>query len=103
VDIKETYRGFAVVEFNDFYGEQCSLQQSSIATTDCIWLGINDANPKVMAAHAERLGVETDKTTGWVEYPVSDDVSMTTRMHLSREQVKPLLPHLQKFVDTGEI
>lgn len=37
-----TERGFAVAEFIDRYGFACSIQKSSIATEDCIWLGVND-------------------------------------------------------------
>ena len=32
-----------------------------------------------------------------------DDVPHAARMHLTREQVKTLLPILQCFVDTGEV
>ncbi|EES51170.1 hypothetical protein NE172_01985 [Clostridium botulinum] len=41
--------------------------------------------------------------TGWVAYPIPEDVLLSTRMHLTRGQVKELIPILQKFVDTGEI
>jgi len=40
--ISTTERGFDYVEFTDRYGQVSSLQKSSIATEDCIWLGIND-------------------------------------------------------------
>jgi len=40
---------------------------------------------------------------GWVKYPIPEDVQINTRMHLSREQVKAILPILIKFVATGEI
>jgi hypothetical protein len=41
--------------------------------------------------------------TGWVDYDIPKDVLLTTRMYLDKEQVKKLIPILQKFVDTGEI
>jgi uncharacterized protein with von Willebrand factor type A (vWA) domain len=41
--------------------------------------------------------------TGWVKYPIPDDVLLTTRMHLNRQQVKTILPILKKFVRTGRI
>jgi len=50
-----------------------------------------------MASKTEKGG------TGWVDYAIPEDVFLTTRMHLTREQVKMLIPILQKFVDTGEI
>lgn len=99
----KTNRGFALAEFTDLYGAKCSIQKSSLATDDAIWLGVDDADPKIMASQAKSFGIETKETTGWVSYPVPDEVLMTTRMHLNRKQVAKLLPVLQKFVDTGEI
>ena len=32
-------RGFLKGKFKDRYGEDCSIQKSSLATEDCIWLG----------------------------------------------------------------
>lgn len=66
--IKKTSRGFDLIEFVDHYGAECSLQKSSLATEDCIWLGTN-----------------------------------TNRMHLTQEQLSQLLPHLQSFVETGDL
>ena len=37
-----TERGFALYEFRDRYNRECSLQRSSIATEDCIWLGVHE-------------------------------------------------------------
>ncbi|BCH33205.1 hypothetical protein MesoLjLc_51350 [Mesorhizobium sp. L-8-10] len=42
ISLKETNRGFAVGKFIDRYGAPCSIQKSSIATEDCIWLGIDN-------------------------------------------------------------
>lgn len=98
-----TGRGFALATFTDRYGAECSIQKSSLATEDAIWFGINDAEPKIMASHAAAFGVHTDETTGWVPYPIPKEVSLSTRMHLTREQVEALLPTLQRFVETGEI
>lgn len=99
----KTDRGFGLIEFDDSYGVKCTLQKSSLATDDAIWLGVHDAAPKVMAAHAAALGMKTDKNTGWVEYPLPKEVFIGTRMHLTRKQVKKLLPALQRFVETGDL
>lgn len=32
-------RGFLKGKFKDRYGVECSIQKSSLATEDCIWLG----------------------------------------------------------------
>ncbi len=103
IHVGKTRRGFTICNFSDYYDVPCSLQKSSIATTDCIWLGVDDPDPKIMASQERSFGVSTNKETGWVPYPIPSEVVMDTRMHLSREQVAELLPILQKFVDTGEI
>lgn len=95
--IGKTNRGFDLIEFNDYYDEGCSIQKSSLATEDCIWIGIDDPKPKIMASKIIDGGV------GWAKYPIPADVQFNTRMHLSREQVKELIQILQKFVDTGDI
>lgn len=94
----KTNRGFDIHHFLDYYNNRYSLQKSS-ATEDAIWLGIDDANPQIMAKDCP--AVSTD--VGWVSYPIPAEVLLTTRMHLTRDQVKDLLPILQKFVDTGEL
>ena len=95
---EKTCRGFALVEFDDYHGAKCSLQKSSLAEKDAIWLGVDDADPKILACK-----VNGGIPNGWVKYEIPEDVLLTTRMHLTREQVKDLLPHLKKFVETGEI
>ncbi len=89
---RKTLRGFKIIEFEDLYGIQCSLQESSLATDNAIWLGCQEANPKKLV-----------KGEGWQPVNIPEDVQCTTRMHLNCEQVKELLPHLQKFVDEGEL
>lgn len=100
---KKTDRGFDKIEFTDIDNQKCSLQKSSIDKGDLIWFGVHKPNPVIMASKAKQLGVSTTETTGWVDYPIPDDVLLSTRMHLSREQVAELLPVLKKFVETGEI
>lgn len=99
----KTLRGFALRKFEDDYGLPCSIQKSSLAFRECIWLGVDDARPLVMASQAASVGVKTEQTTGWVPYPVPECVQLSTRMHLTQAQVKKLIPILQKFVDTGEL
>lgn len=105
MDIKfgETQRGFSVIGFTDHYGAECTIQKSSLASEDAIWFGIQDADPKIMASQAAAYGVSTEETCGWVKYPIPDEVSLNTRMHLTRDQVEILLPFLQRFVETGEV
>lgn len=89
--VKKDCRGFSRIEFTDHYGRSCSLSESSLATDEAIWFGRDEAN----------LSVFTDK--GWVPVVLSPDTYVFSRMHLTRKQVKKLLPHLIKFVETGKV
>ena len=92
--IKKTQRGFGIVNSKDQHGTECSIQKSSSAMDDFIWLGID--NPKLTVFKDESMGqyLETTLPKTWM---------VDSRMHLSREQVAELLPILQKFVETGEL
>ena len=64
-------RNFESIAFEDRYGQQCSLQQSSVADyeppgSSAVWFGVD--------GH---------------------------RMHIGLDQMKKLLPHLQVWVETG--
>lgn len=96
---RKTERGFTVANFEDQYGKQCSIQESSLATDRCIWLGIDDANPQVFIPN----GNPSWRPMGLPELPERGAYSFDTRMHLTREQVAELIPVLQYFVDTGEL
>ncbi len=94
-----------MVEFQDHYDNKCTIQASSLADyaqpgISAIWLGINDADPKVRAIDAARLGLRTNQTVGWVPYPIPPEVSLSTRMHLNREQVAGLIARLQEWLDS---
>lgn len=102
--IRKTERGFAVGEFKDRYGVACSIQKSSLASEDCIWLGCDEPSPRVLKFKV------TGIADGWVPLPFPvpsnitlDDILCDTRMHLTRKQVKELLPILQRFVETGNL
>lgn len=88
----KTLHGFDLLKFRDSNGVECSMQKSSAASENKIWLGCDEANPKVLV-----------NGRGWVPLPMPDDYLATTRMHLTREQVAELLPSLQRFVATGEL
>lgn len=103
MNIIHTERGFAVAGFVDRYGKSCSIQKSSLATEDCIWLGIDDPDPKIMASQAREYGLSPGDGTGFVPYPVPAAVHLTTRMHLTQEMAAALIPLLQRFVETGEL
>ena len=100
-------RGFAFYEFKDMYGAECKLHKSSAALTDAIWLGVKDANPQIMVSDAFKMGLPSELYShikgGWIKYPIPQEVSLNTQMHLSRPMTQRLIEVLQQFVDTGEI
>jgi len=91
---EKTKRGFGLIQFTDYNGVECSLQKSSIATDDLIWLGCDDADPQYFVPNGN---------PSWRKLEVPAETVFNTRMHLTRSQVKKLMPHLQKFIDEGEI
>jgi len=97
---KKTSRGFSVKEFADRNGVPCSIQKSSIATEDCIWLGAEDIGllkfvPNGVPSSWQKVDVtELLGTREWIA---------NNRMHLSIKHAKTLIKALQKFVDTGEV
>lgn len=96
--VTTTARGFDVVEFADGNGKTCSLQKSSVATDDYVWLGCDEIGLKRFTPG-----------TGWEDVSTEDEPVggrmwlANTRMHLTRDQVAALLPHLKRFVKTGDL
>ncbi len=71
MEVKHTKRNFEIIEFKDTYKQECTLQQSSIATyekpgTSAIWFGCGE-----------------------------------DRMHLNREQLEELMVHLNNWLEHG--
>jgi hypothetical protein len=100
----KTDRGFRGYGFDDRYDNKCSIQDSSLATEAAIWFGIDDPEPQILASRAQQFGVDPKgETTGWVPYPIPREVSLKTRMHLTVDQVRELIPLLQYFVEHGSL
>lgn len=94
MELKKTERGFECIEFKDTYGIKCSLQKSSLATKNAIWFGTDVTD----------LIIFEDENRGkYIKTKMPVTFSVNTRMHLTQEQVKELLPYLQRFVEVGEI
>lgn len=100
---KTSTRGFGIIQFRDHYNVECSLQKSSLASEDAIWLGVDNPDPKILASVAGVVNPKTGEMSGYVPYHIPKDVSLTNRMHLTRDQVASLLPILEAFVETGEL
>ena len=113
----KTCRGFELIEFIDRNGEECSLQESSLAVMEnedgsvdnpngYIWLGIDDAKSEIMKSKAEENGLSLEpgeEISGWMPYPIPKGVFVSTRMHLNEHQIKSLVEKLQLWLDTGSL
>ncbi len=56
-----TERGFGIVRFPDFHDQRCSLQESSLASVDAVWLGV----------HTERMHLSREQVEmiiGWLQH-----------------------------------
>lgn len=97
--MRRTKRGFAYKEFKDRNGNECIIQKSSLATADAIWLGSKELVLQEFVAFRQ--------PNSWEKVELDNSPShhfvANERMHLTRKQVKKLIPILQKFVDTGEL
>lgn len=104
-DFSRTQRGFGIVKFKDGYGYDCTIQQSSSAMGDFLWIGVDNAqqHAQVMAVHARHFGIQTDQMNGWVEYPIPKEVMIPDRMHLERKDVRRLVKLLNNWLRTGEL
>ena len=81
--VERTARGFEVVNFKDFYGDNCSLQMSSLAEYQ---------QPGISAVWLGREESDTHSVTGEPLMP---------RMHLHRKQVEALILVLQSWLEQG--
>ena len=92
-EIQKTHRGFKYTKFIDHYGYQCSIQKSSLATEDCIWLGCDNPKVKILV-----------QNLGWQDIQLPEDADIFgCRMHLTQDMIKELIPILQHFVQTGNL
>ena len=96
----KTIRGFEVQHFEDDYGLDCSIQESS-SVEPHIWLGVHKPPHKIVWDSAEKYGIEIREKAGWYDYPIPNDVLVESRMHLSRKQAKTLAKKLMYFSRHG--
>lgn len=85
LDLKPTHRGFLHGEFRDGNGESCSIQESSAAEADFLWLGLDG----ITQDHARHMDGR---------FPGED---IPARMHLTRDNAAALIPLLERFAATG--
>ena len=115
-ELERTHRGFEIVKLTDAYFVECSIQQSSAIGdleddirnpgSSFLWIGVDDPEPKVMKSQASSVGLcvpAGEEVSGWMPYPIPPQVSLSTRMHLERDQVAGLVKRLQAWLDTGSL
>lgn len=83
--------------FKDLNEQECSLSVSRIETTRAVYFGVDEPEMKI------RKRSLTDGSLKNVDFLPPVELKVSSRMLLTQEQVKELLPMLQKFVDTGEL
>ena len=104
----KTEMGFEIQYFKDDYDKKCSIQESS-AYEPHIWLGVHNPETLIMYKDAVSLGLNLKKKypetneCGWCDYPIPDDVLISSRMHLNQEQAKELADKLLYFYETGRL
>ncbi|GCE32002.1 hypothetical protein KDA_74860 [Dictyobacter alpinus] len=77
-----TPRGFRFISFTDVDGQPCSLQKSSLADEDAVWLGVELPSEEV-------------------ERYAHQGLPLRNRMHLTQEMVQCVLPYLRHFAQSG--
>jgi hypothetical protein len=77
---RNTSRGFGRIEFSDIYGAECSIQESSLATKNALWLGCD--HETIHETTGEKCGA---------------------RMHVDLALAKRIVATLQKWIDTGRL
>lgn len=103
--VSHTGRGFAISEFTDSYGVKFRIQKSSAASDDYIWLGPSNGSISIQKPKESGYGFD------WValdKKALQESLNTTTvlfndNLHLSRKDVRKILPLLERFVETGDL
>lgn len=104
----KTIRGFELQYFEDDYGKECSIQESS-AYEPHIWLGVHKPEIRIMYKDAVANGILVQKKypetneCGWCDLPIPNEAMIDSRMHLSRKQAKDLAAKLNYFAKHGHL
>lgn len=85
----KTERGFALNTLTDGYGNEFSVQKSSSATDDFVWVGVT--RPRVEVGPP------------WRPFEMPPNASIWSRAHLTREQAREVGEALLRFAETGKL
>ena len=81
-------RGLMKGQFKDIFGQECSIQTSSLATAHAIWLGVDK-------------GIDSRNIIP--NHKHGEMVEIHARMHIDRKIAEWLWPTLKHFAKTGEL
>lgn len=84
-----TTRGFKLCTLTDNYGNEFTLQKSSIATDDMLWVGI--PHPDVAVGPP------------WRKFDLPENAIIHSRAHITREQARGIAMALLVFAETGDL
>lgn len=88
----KTNRGFGLVEFTDSNGVKCSIQQSSLATQNCLWIGCSTD-----------YYMQLSPGKGWEKVEIAQNQLVNDKMHLNESQVRQLVARLEIWLETGSL
>lgn len=105
MEIGKTERGFRHGKFKDLAGNECSIQDSSLATQAAIWLGVDDAQPRCSNKVSPKKQLEFVE---WHKQYKQDEegfhgVLTHTRVHLNQDMAANLCNTLRMFCEPGNI
>lgn len=86
---KTLNNGYVKYIFEDEYEIKCSLEEGHLSSPAGIWLGIEGPNPTILIDNR------------WVKYEIPDEVHFSSRMFLTENHVKALLPFFRRFLETS--
>lgn len=104
----KTIRGFELNHFEDDYGVDCSIQESS-ACEPHVWLGVHRPRISIMWKDRDKFDCNQSITKddpetnerGWCTVNLPEEALIESRMHLNRKQAKALARKLLYFARHG--
>lgn len=92
-EIDETPISYKYFQFKDANDRHCSLEESTIEKR--IIFGLEKPEIQIYLEDADT------KKKGYAPYPIPDCVDVFSRMYLTQNQVKELIPYLMYFAEYG--
>ncbi|CAE7860188.1 unnamed protein product [Symbiodinium microadriaticum] len=106
MEMTQTHRGFEHGAFKDLNENECSIQDSSLATAAAIWIGVDDANPR--CSYKVQLEGEQQEWIKWHKQYRADcegmhSVLAHTRLHFDQVMAAGLAEAIRTFLQQDEV